>query len=281
MYGEICDNFIDISDLKSIKSVVADCYTSYAYIDGTGPHLPRSEWKVERSGQHITDIKNEVFDLVNLELKGIGDINWIWSCDYTVMGGFHFGLERPGGRGGIYSAGHNKLDLSNNEFIQLQYDESKIKTVEEKLGFSLNEDYILCQTGYRKGYNLSKVRINHDKVISKLLKSSKVVLMNFKTNRLNDSYSNFEVNDKYSTINVSDLKEQSVLIHYANRCVFFTEGHLRSHTYLPPMFGRNVEVVAGKDIFTFTEAPLDFWNENVFKFGGQMNAVPYEDITYD
>ena len=63
------------------------------------------------------------------------------------------------------------------------------------------------------------------------------------------------------------------------RCVFFTEGHLRSHTYLPPMFGKDIEVIAAKDIFSFAEAPLEFWNENVFTFGGQMIAKPYEDIT--
>ena len=281
IYGDVCDHFIEISDLQSIKSVVADCYTSYNYIDGTGPHLPRSEWKVERVGKHISDIKDEVSNLVGSTLNLMDDTKWIWSCDYVVMGGFHFGLERPGGRGGIYNVGHNQLDLYNNEFIKLKYDESKREIVEKKLGFSLDEDYVLCQTGYRKGYNLSKVRIDHDKIISKLLQSSKVVLMDFKTNRLNDSYSTFEDNNRYSVVNVSDMKEQSVLIHHANNCIFFTEGHLRSHTYLPPMFGKDVDVIASKEIFALREAPLDFWNENVFKFGGQMRALPYEDITYD
>jgi len=281
MYGDICDHFIDISDLQSFKSVVADCYTSYTFIDGTGPHLPRSEWKVNREGQHILDIKNEVHDLVNSIINQDDEIEWIWSCNYVVKDGLHFGLERPGGRGGIYNVQTNHLDLNNNEFIKLKHYESKRKIVEDKLGFSLDEDYILCQTGYRKGYNLSKVRINHDRIITELLKSNKVVVMDFSTNRLNDSFSEFDENHKYHVIHVADIKEQSVLINYAKRCMFFTEGHLRSHTYLPPMFGKDVDVVAAKEIFGFHEAPLDFWNENVFKFGGQMIAKPYEDIIND
>ena len=127
--------------------------------------------------------------------------------------------------------------------------------IESELGFSLDEDYILCQTGYRAGYDLSKVRIDHDIIIKKLLENNKVVLMDFKTiDRLNDSYSKF--NSDYKTIQVEDIKEQSLLITHAKRCVFFTEGHLRSHTYLPPMFGKDVEVIAAKEIFSFPEAPV-------------------------
>ena len=126
-------------------------------------------------------------------------------------------------------------------------------------------------------YDLSKVRIDHDIIIKKLLENNKVVLMDFKTiDRLNDSYSKF--NSDYKTIQVEDIKEQSLLITHAKRCVFFTEGHLRSHTYLPPMFGKDVEVIAAKEIFSFPEAPLDFWNQNIFKFGGKMIAKPYEDL---
>ena len=101
--------------------------------------------------------------------------------------------------------------------------------------------------------------------------------MDFNTKKLNDSFSSFKSN----SIQVEDIKEQSVLISNAKRCVFFTEGHLRSHTYLPPMFGKDVEILAAREMFSFSEAPLDFWNENVFKFGGKMIAKPYEDFIND
>ena len=276
---ECADYYLDISQLESIQNVVADCYTSFVFLDGTGPHLDRKEWKATRTGEHIDAIKNEVMNLVVDSNPSKLDIKWIWSCDYKVMDGCLFGLERPGGQGGIYNAPHNHLNLNNNEYIKLPTSNSLRDKIEEKLGFSLNEDYILCQTGFREGYELSKVRIDHNKVINKLKEDCRVVLMDFKTFRLHDSYSKFETN--YDTIQVEDIKEQSVLISNAKRCVFFTEGHLRSHTYLPPIFGKDVEIVAAKEMFSFAEAPLDFWNKNVFKFGGQMRALPYEDITYD
>ena len=47
------------------------------------------------------------------------------------------------------------------------------------------------------------------------------------------------------------------------------------------MFGRDVEIVAAREMFSFSEAPLDFWNEHVFKFGGKMIAKPYEDFIND
>ena len=278
---EYADDYLDISQLKSIQNVVADCYTSYVFLDGTGPHLDRKEWKATRTGEHIDTIKNEVMNSVTKEKNLTTDhrVKWIWSCDYEIMNGCLFGLERPGGQGGIYNVPHNKLNLSNNDYIKLPSADYLRDKVEDKLGFSLNEDYILCQTGFRQGYELSKVRIDHDTVINKLKEECRVVLMDFKTFRLYDSYSEFETD--YDTIQVEDIKEQSVLISNAKRCVFFTEGHLRSHNYLPPMFGKDVDIVASKEIFTLSEAPLDFWNENVFKFGGKMIAKPYEDIIND
>jgi hypothetical protein len=279
---ESADYYLDISQLDSIQNVVADCYTSYVFLEGTGPHLDRKEWKATRTGDHIDAIKNEVMDLVVDSNHKKTNIKWIWSCDYEVLNGCLFGLERPCGKGGIYNVPHNKLNLNNNEYKCLSVS-SNAKNIQERmekdLGFSLNEDYILCQTGFRQGYELSKVRIDHDKIINELKKECKVVLMDFKTFRLHDSFSEFDSN--YKTIQVSDIQEQSVLITNAKRCVFFTEGHLRSHTYLPPMFGKDVEVVAAKEMFSFSEAPLDFWNENVFEFGGQMIAKPYEDFIND
>ena len=49
--------------------------------------------------------------------------------------------------------------------------------------------------------------------------------------------------------------------------------------HLPKLIDqKDVEVIAPKEIFLKHDAPIDFWNKNVFKFGGQMLAKPYEDI---
>lgn len=275
---EFCDFYIDISEVESLKSSVADCYTSYVFLNGTGPHLPRSEWQAARAGEHITNIKNDIMALVNEQISTYSlETKWVWSCDYEIIEGLHFGLERPGGIGGIYNVGHNQLKVNNNEYVKLEYNEMQRSPVEEKLEFSLNEDYILCQTGFRIGYSLSDLKPDYSKILQQP-RDIKVVLMDFKTNRLNDSLSAFNVKgDRFYNIQVSSLAEQGVLINYATRCTFFTEGHLRSHTYLPPMFGKDVDVIADEKIFSLHEAPLSFWNKNVFKFGGQMFAIPIRE----
>tara|TARA_Y100000356_G_scaffold133553_1_gene140855 strand:- start:194 stop:1222 length:1029 start_codon:yes stop_codon:yes gene_type:complete len=276
---ETADWYLDISELDSMQNVVADCYWSYVFVDGTHPDLPREQWKIQRKGEHIENIKNEIKNLLEEELKN-DYVKWIWSCDYQELDGCQFGLIAPGGnQGGIYNSSHNQLDVNNNVYkkFSLNTDKQKIrKKVESKLGFSLDEDYILCQTGFRKGYEHTKVRINHEKIIDNLSKDCKIVLMDFNTNRLHDSYSKFDTN--FDTIKVDNIKEQALLIENSKKCVFFSEGVLRSHTYLPPMFGKDVEVIAPKEIFSKTDAPVKFWNENVFKFGGQMIPKPYEDI---
>ena len=276
---ETADWYLDISSLPSMQNVVADCYWSYVFTDGTHAGLPRREWKIKRTGQHIENIKNEINYILKNDLRG-DYVTWVWSCEYQELNDCQFGLITPGGsQGGIYNSPFNQLDINNNVYkkFNLSDDKQKIrKKVENKLGFSLDEDYTLCQTGFRKGYEHTKVRINHEKIINKMSKDCKVVLMDFNTNRLNDSYSKFDTN--FDTIEVDNIKEQALLIENSRKCVFFSEGVLRSHTYLPPMFGKDVEVIAPKEIFLKHDAPVDFWNKNVFKFGGQMLAKPYEDI---
>jgi|9_EtaG_2_1085328.scaffolds.fasta_scaffold53027_1 hypothetical protein len=276
IYEDICDNYIDISELPSFKSVVADCYTSYIFTNSTNCYLPRNQWRISRVGRHIDDIKNEVTSLVKSKLD-IDNAEYIWSCDYTVKNGYHFGLERPGGRGGIYNHVQNKLDLNNNHYVKFNYDTTKTQTIQNRLGFSINDDYVLCQTAFRVGYDNCKVKIDYRKVLNSLVKNDKVVLVDFNTNRLNDSYSNFE-NSKHTVIQVNDIREQSVLIHHAKRCIFLSEGTLRSHTYLPPMFGKDVEIVSSNYIFNTKQSPIEFWNENVFLFGGKMIKNIYEEL---
>ena len=137
---ESADYYYDISNLDSLKNVVADCYTSYVFTHGTGPHLPRREWQATRTGEHITAIKNEVGNLVIEELGLTTDhrVKWIWSCDYEIMNECLFGLECPGGSGGIYNNDNNRLNLNNNEYIKLPYVSDLREKIESELGFSLD-----------------------------------------------------------------------------------------------------------------------------------------------
>ena len=60
---DFADYYIDISDLKSLQTTVGDCYTSYVFLENTGPHLPRKDWKIHGRGgtsfQPVVDHFNE------------------------------------------------------------------------------------------------------------------------------------------------------------------------------------------------------------------------------
>ena len=195
------------------------------------------------------------------------NIKWIWSSDFVEMNGLAFGLECPGGRGGIYNTPSNQLNLDNNEYVKIQPTDCKDK-IESELNFSLEEPYILCQTGWRSHIGISHTEINYELYLSEFIKKYNVVLLDFETGRSHDSYSKFK--NKYMNYQCKSLSEQSVLITNAHKCIFFTEGDFRSHLYLPPMMGKDVHVVTSQDIWDLRSAPYQYWNENVFKFGGQI-----------
>ena len=71
--------------------------------------------------------------------------------------------------------------------------------------------------------------------------------------------------------------EQACLIHFAKHCLFFTEGDLGSHIYVPPFMGKDVTAVAPRSIYELESAPIDFWNRGVFRFGGQIVPLPTEE----
>ena len=73
-----------------------------------------------------------------------------------------------------------------------------------------------------------------------------------------------------SIISSGTEKPIPVLITNADKCIFFTEGDFRSHLYLPPMMGKDVHVITSKDVWNLHSAPYQYWNKNVFKFGGKI-----------
>lgn len=63
------------------------------------------------------------------------------------------------------------------------------------------------------------------------------------------------------------------LIHFAQQCLFFTEGDWGSHIYVPPFLGKDVIAIAPRSVYAVGSTPLDHWNPNDFRFGGQV--IPY------
>ena len=60
-------------------------------------------------------------------------------------------------------------------------------------------------------------------------------------------------------------------------CGHIAETYFRSHLYLPPMMGKDVHIIAPQDVWNLHSAPYQFWNKNIFKFGGQIIPHVLED----
>ena len=277
---EFADHYIDISNLKSYNDTIGDCYTCYVFTNEGGSDAPRPEWAITRTGKQLDDVKRDVMLVVNDKIKNTQDeTEWIWSSDFIEMGGLTFGLEFPGGRSGIYNEPQNKLNVDNNEYKLISTFNDYRNDIEEELNFDLSKPYILCQTGWRKHIGISKTEIDYEVFIPKLTEKYNVIFLNFETGRTHDSYSKFE--NKYMKYKCKTFDEQATLISNADHCVFFTEGDFRSHLYLPPFLGKDVHTIASKDIWNLHSAPYEFWNENIFKFGGQIIPYVYEDVIKD
>jgi|GEM_PF-1902659 len=176
---------------------------------------------------------------------------------------------------------YDQLDLSNNIFKRIEPELMVLNKVEEKLGWSLTKPFVLCQARQRDIPQASEDSLPGEKLeqfIETLAGEVNVVLLSFNTGRWLDSYSSFENYPGCSYYHCSSFPEQACLIHFAKHCLFFTEGDLGSHTYVPPFMGKDVTVVAPHSVYQLVSAPIDFWNQEVFRFGGQMLPRTSEDV---
>ena len=179
--------------------------------------------------------------------------------------------------GGIYGS----LETKNNIYRKLEPDLGVLPLVRNQLGWDLSEPFVLCQTRHRETRQLSEQllpRVEIRRLIDRLAERVKVVLLSFDTGRAFDSYSRFEDSTGCFAYRCRSLPEQACLISFAKHCLFFTEGDLGSHVYVPPMMGKDVSVVAPQSIFQLESAPLELWNRDVFRFGGRIIALAAEDM---
>lgn len=238
------------------------------------------------------ELKKELksFILQELELRHgrRDDIVFIFSSDRTQLNGCVFGCDRRLAALGDPLEGniYQKLDLKNNTFQKIEADISVRHSIERKLGWNLAKPFILVQTRNRDIGVRSDALVPKEPLIEELARRYEIVLLSFQTGRSLDSYSKFrEIENTYSYISRSFL-EQACLIHYAKHCVFFTEGDFGSHIYVPPFLGNNVFAIAPRAVYhldtivdiPWSTTPIEFWNRNVFQFGGQIIAKVSEEV---
>lgn len=184
----------------------------------------------------------------------------------------------PRSRGSIYGL----LNTNNNVFKKIEPDLDYLSSVEKKLGWKLTEPYILCQSRRRDTPQACDDEFPKEKLeqfLGVLSKNSniKIVLLSFNTGRRNDSYSDLAYQGCWE-YQCDNFPEQACLIHFARHCLFFTEGDLGSHIYVPPLMGQDVTMIAPQSIYDLESAPIEFWNREVFQFGGQIIEETSEKI---
>ena len=269
---DFADYYFNISELDSYNNTVADCYKAYIWEEKKD--LPFDDWPIIGSGPKYNTLINQIKGDIKEYIKHVNvgkKVKWVWSCDYIQMDGFHFS----------WGFGVLGLNLNNNEYnkIKILNYENILNSLQEKINIDLSQPFILCQTGYRagKGYTeKSKVKIDHKKIFNFLSNKYPILCLNFNTGRYWDSASSFE--NKFTTYKCSNFNEQSVLISQAKLCIFTTEGDFRSHTYIPPLLGKDVHVIASNEVLKLPSSSNVFWNKNIFTFGGQMYTHSYENF---
>tara|TARA_R110000744_G_scaffold296672_1_gene406567 strand:+ start:2914 stop:3942 length:1029 start_codon:yes stop_codon:yes gene_type:complete len=278
---EMADYYIDLSEIDSYNNCIADCYWSIIKDENN---------KIIRHHQYQQDVFSAVQQ--SIEESGFINIRYIYTpnpdqVDY--MDGCTFGT------GGIYGPErlpYGRLDVNNNVYKKFTSDLSDQKEIEKAINFSLDQPYILCQSAVGTQQKRDKTILEVDDFIKSISAKIPVICLGFDTGKSEDSKSSFNNLNSANIYhcNASTLREQSCLIEKSKHCVFFTEGDFRSIMYVPPFFGKSITAVASKAIFDptptdivsvepgKTNAPLDFWNQHVWNFGGKIIPLYYETI---
>ena len=173
---------------------------------------------------------------------------------------YRFGLEL--GHASIYDG----KALEVNKYVQL--------TTKQRLTIEFESDFIFVMTARRSRIVRDNTTLDVDSILNALSSIGNVVVGEFKTVRIDETEPIHNSNSKIQRLSISNLEEQVNLIKHSKVCVFISEGDFRSHTYVPPMAGKDVFVVGSSGIFK--NGDIEGWNRHVFEFGGQIIPLPVE-----
>ena len=273
-FYETAAQYIEIADVPEYR----DSYAA-AYFAMSPEEFRRHRPPTQTQFEYDRNLRRAVERHVRRELKvRARRVEFIFSSQFNGLEDCLFGVDPRfygirGHHGSIYAT----LDTANNEYAPIQAQTELKPSIEEKLGFSLDEPYILMQGRRRVIGPQSGGPLEAEPLVAELAKRFRIVHLSFESGRYLDSGSAAAF-DAVTVYPAASFHEQSCLIAHAEHCVFLTEGDLGSHTYLPPLLGKNVTVVAKQDVFSQRSAPVAFWNRNVFRFGGQMIPWPSEKL---
>ena len=157
------------------------------------------------------------------------------------------------------------VNCNDLQIPHYQYDRPKI----------IESDYILFMKAERSSHNKDLEKINVEDFLESITTTPITkILMEYKSDRSFDGRGSIDFNRLPDSIiyrSVETLAQQIELIQHSKYCVFFTQGDLRSHTYLPPLIGKDVYVVSSNQVANFSY--IEHWNEYVFNFGGKIKMI--------
>ena len=255
--------YIPLDSIDLWKNSIADGY--FARFEGVGRN---SILELKKNRELHKAIKNAFYAIAGKDhLK----IKWVWSDRLTILSRVEFGANRYlFGRNLEHGSIYESLEVfANDVLLTNNFKASKIQ--EE----SSPEDYILIMRAERSRIVRSEGLINASRIVEEISKTYPVILGEFLTSRLNDTTGKFN-NGNFKVIQFSNLEEQFRLILKSRVCFFISEGDLRSHTYIPPLIGKNVLVYGFRDIFPADT--LKRWNSSLFKETGRILPIFAEEI---
>ena len=175
--------------------------------------------------------------------------------------------------------GHNLKTASYQtgiyETVTLCGNDFQIPIYQTPLADKVRENYILFMKSERSSHNKDFQKIDVEDYLQGIIPSSiKKILMEYRSSRVFDSHGSIDADrlpNSITQVSVETLSQQLELIENAEFCVFFSQGDLRSHVYLPPLIGKDVYVISSNQIANYSY--IDHWNANVFNFGGKIKMI--------
>ena len=275
---ESADEFLDVSEVPLFKNSRASAYWGIF----SPAELPRyrlfAQFK-EKSLKGWMRVQLKRYIRANSRiLQAVGEqkVRFVFSAGRNRINGCVFGWTRRDGVMDIYDL----LDVDNNLYAKIEPVMTVRSRVEEQLGWSLDEPYLLIQSRIRDSSTdqPSEDMIDEQQLVQRLTERVRTVLISFDTGRWLDSVSQFALKETGFHYLCNSFADQSCLVHHAKHCLFFTKGDFGSHIYVPPLLGKDVTAIAPRSIYQLESTPIDFWNEHVFTFGGHIIAQESEPL---
>jgi hypothetical protein len=273
--------YVDIGDVKLLRESVASGYMARVPCE----EPPFSRWDPDFDRRLRRELRRTIRARLRVEGGWLGAaatthaLYFVFSSSRTRLGSSVFGA-RPELFGSVPGEGdiYELLDLSNNFYQRIAPDLRHRGELEERAGVSLGEPYVLVQSRKRGRMARSTATVPETDIVQALARQLPVLLVDFSTGRAGDSFSVFADMPEVRRVAISGFDQQSCLIALSHACVFLTEGDFGSHTYVPPMLGRDVHAIAPADVYELGTTPLGLWNRRVFGAGGQILPIVAESL---